>query len=142
MEDPPTRSAASGSEVRIPSSGKRVFSIGYKRRILDQLDACSHLGDKAALLRREGLYSSYITKWRLQVARNDDTPKNKRGGRPRLSAAEREARALRAENQRLKKELERAKLAMEVQKKLLMLLESISPDTSSDPSNSTPSNDS
>jgi len=139
MEETPTTSPSTQAEIVVPPSGKRVFSLTYKRRILNQLDACSHLGEKSALLRREGLYSSYISKWRTQVA-NDDNPttsKNK-GGRPKLSKAERENRALRKENQRLKKQLERANLAMSVQKKLTELLESYSPETSDDDSNSKP----
>jgi transposase len=125
MEDTPSAIP----EVEVPPSGKRVFSMAYKRRILDKLDACSHMGEKAALLRREGLYASYVTKWRRQLAQNDPIPSAKKtparkarnkGGRPRLSRAEREARpsglSLRVENERLKKELERANLAIAVQK--------------------------
>jgi len=120
MEETPTSSPVPQSEIVVPPSGKRVFSLAYKRRILDQLDACSHLGEKSALLRREGLYSSYISKWRRQVA-NDDNPMTRstqrnKGGRPTLSKAERENRALRKENERLKKQLERANLAISVQK--------------------------
>lgn len=147
MEDTPSAIP----EVEVPPSGKRVFSMAYKRRILDKLDACSHMGEKAALLRGEGLYASYVTKWRRQLAQNDPIPSAKKtpsrkarnkGGRPRLSRAEREARpsglSLRVENERLKKELERANLAIAIQKKLCELLESFSPPTSNDPSNSKP----
>ena len=45
----------------------------YKTSILDQLSACSVLGDKGALLRREGLYYSTITRWRRQMARKSKT---------------------------------------------------------------------
>lgn len=133
------------SEVEVPPSGKRVFSMAYKRRILDQLDACSYAGEKSALLRREGLYDSYVAKWRQQLAQKDKPVKKSaarkvksKGGRPPLSDSEREARDLRAENERLKKELERAKLAIAVQKKLCELLESFSPQISDDSSNSKP----
>jgi transposase-like protein len=130
-------------EVRSQIPGRRVFSWAYKRRILDQLDACSVMGEKAALLRREGLYSSYITPWRRQLAKErKQRKKTTRGGRPRLTDAEREARQLRRENQQLKKELERARLAIEVQKKLSELLASYSPEPSVGDSNSKPSNDS
>jgi len=139
MEDTPTTTA----EVTLPTEGRRVYTLAYKRHILARIDACSHLGEKSALLRREGLYASYVTKWRQQLARHDkktpssNTPTNK-GGRPRLSQAERENRALRKENERLKKQLERAELAVDVQKKLLRLLDLSSPTNSTDSSNSGP----
>ena len=45
---------------------RRVFSTEYKLSILAEYDRCSESGDKGALLRREGLYSSIITDWRRQ----------------------------------------------------------------------------
>jgi transposase-like protein len=87
------------------------------------------------LLRRHGLFSSYISKWRKQVASNDNKPT----GRPKLSDLEKENRQLREENDRLKRTLERAELAAEVQKKLCELLVSCSTQISSDSSSSAPS---
>ncbi len=43
---------------------RRVFSAEYKRRVLEQADSCKGDGDIAALLRREGLYSSHLAAWR------------------------------------------------------------------------------
>jgi transposase-like protein len=43
---------------------RRKFSAAYKLAILDRYDACTGDGDKGALLRREGLYSSQVTDWR------------------------------------------------------------------------------
>jgi hypothetical protein len=43
---------------------RRRFSAAYKLAMLDKYDACTGDGDKGALLRREGLYSSQITEWR------------------------------------------------------------------------------
>jgi transposase-like protein len=45
---------------------RRVFSAEYKLAILAEYDACSESGEKGAILRREGLYSSLITDWRRQ----------------------------------------------------------------------------
>jgi transposase len=42
------------------------LSADYKLSILAEYDRCSEPGDKGALLRREGLYSSLITDWRRQ----------------------------------------------------------------------------
>ena len=46
---------------------RRRFSGEYKARILAQVDACKGRGEGAALLRREGLYSSHLTDWRKQL---------------------------------------------------------------------------
>jgi transposase-like protein len=45
---------------------RRRFSAEYKLKILREAEACSHLGEIGALLRREGLYSSNLTTWRTQ----------------------------------------------------------------------------
>lgn len=46
---------------------RRRFSTAEKLRILREADACAHeKGAVAALLRREGLYSSHLTSWRRQ----------------------------------------------------------------------------
>ena len=47
-----------------PKASRRRFSAKYKRRVLREVDACSESGEIAALLRREGLYSSHLTNWR------------------------------------------------------------------------------
>jgi len=43
---------------------RRSFTAEYKLAILEAYDACAGDGDKGALLRREGLYSSHIVEWR------------------------------------------------------------------------------
>jgi transposase-like protein len=140
MEDNPATGRVQRPETEVrPGTGRRQFTRAYKQRILALYDACDDQGGKSALLRREGLYSGYITNWRRQMAKTGS--KNTRG-RPRLTPAEREARELRAENERLKKRLERAELALDVQKKLLALLESYSPETNSASSNTEPSSSS
>ncbi len=51
----------------VPAQAKRrKFSGEYKRRILEEADKCTEPGEIGALLRREGLYSSNLTKWRRQ----------------------------------------------------------------------------
>lgn len=60
--------AASGKppapDPEVPSKRlRRRFSATYKRRILEQVDGCGP-GRIAALLRREGLYSSHLTTWK------------------------------------------------------------------------------
>jgi transposase-like protein len=105
---------------------KRSFSAEYKLAILAEYDAASESGEKGAILRREGLYSSLITDWRRQhrqgllkaaVGRSDGG----RGG-PSLS----ELAKLRAENERLRTKLAQAEIIIEVQGKVHALLEDIS----------------
>ncbi len=44
---------------------RRKFGAEYKMRILREAAACEGKpGELGALLRREGLYSSHLTKWR------------------------------------------------------------------------------
>jgi transposase-like protein len=105
---------------------RRVFSAEYKLAILAEYDAASESGEKGAILRREGLYSSLITDWRRQhrqgllkaaVGRSDGG----RGG-PSLS----EVAKLKAENERLRRQLAQAEVIIEVQGKVHALLEDIS----------------
>ena len=42
----------------------RQFSAACNRQILAQAEACTKPGSLGALLRREGLYSSYLAVWR------------------------------------------------------------------------------
>jgi transposase len=111
---------------------RRRFSPEYKLAILAEYDACSESGEKGAILRREGLYSSLITDWRRQhrqgllkaaVGRSDGG----RGG-PSLS----ELAKLRAENERLRSKLAQADAIIAVQGKVHALLEDISKSAASD----------
>ena len=105
---------------------RRVFTAEYKLSILAEYDRCSESGEKGAILRREGLYSSLITDWRRQhrqgllkaaVGRADGG----RGG-PTYS----ETMKLRAENERLRSKLAQAEAVINVQGKVHALLEEIS----------------
>src|SRR5256885_15532750 len=48
----------------LPKASRRTFSAAEKLRILNEADACTQPGQIGALLRREGLYSSHLVKWR------------------------------------------------------------------------------
>ncbi len=43
---------------------RRSFDADYKLTILAEYDRMTGSGEKGALLRREGLYSSHIVEWR------------------------------------------------------------------------------
>lgn len=105
---------------------RRVFTVDYKLAILAEYDRCTVPGDKGAMLRREGLYSSLITDWRRQHREGSlvATPGRSEGGRGGPSRSEVER--LRAENERLKKKLAKAEAIIEVQGKVQALLEELS----------------
>ena len=65
--DPAGRDAAGVEDPEVREQAKRRrFSAEYKLRIVREADACKGDGDVAALLRREGLYSSLLSSWRRQ----------------------------------------------------------------------------
>jgi len=54
-------------DPEVPEKPKRrQFTAAYKRSIVAQAEACRDDCAIGALLRREGLYSSYLTTWRRQ----------------------------------------------------------------------------
>lgn len=103
---------------------RRQFTAEYKLRVLREADACAP-GELGALLRREGLYSSHLTKWRRQRERGElaALAPQKRGRKPHQPdpAAERIA-ALERENARLRQRLQQAEKIIEVQKKVSEIL--------------------
>lgn len=111
---------------------RRTFTAKYKLEVLAAYDAAPD-GEKGAVLRREGLYSSHITEWRK--ARDAGalaglaTP---RGRKRRDPAAEQIAR-LQAEKQRLEQELAKTRFVVDVQAKLHALLETLSESADTDP---------
>ena len=101
---------------------RRQHSAEYKLRILQELDACSGKGEIGAVLRREGLYSSLVSKWREQREKGslNGLSGQKRG--PKVDPNAAELARLQRENKRLKEQLERAELIIEVQKKVARLM--------------------
>ncbi len=105
-----------------PKAKRRTFTAEYKLRILDETSACRTPGERGAILRREGLYSSHLTHWRRELrdgALAGLRPK-KRG--PKADPLALENAQLRREIEQLRAKLERAETILEVQKKLSSLL--------------------
>jgi transposase len=106
------------------TSGRRRFSAAYKAKIVRKADTCKEPGDIGALLRREGLYSSQLTKWRreyrlgAEAALTDD----KRGRKPTKNPLEPEVEKLRRELERTQKKLKQAELIIDFQKNLCEIL--------------------
>ena len=107
----------------LPRAKRRQFSAEYKLRILEEADACTKRGQIGALLRREGLYSSHLSKWRQQRTLGQlEGLSPKKRGRKAPDPAEVELARLRQENERLSARLEQAEIIIDVQKKLSRLL--------------------
>ncbi len=116
-----TTTALPDPEVR-PKAKHRQFTAEYKKRILDEADACTTPTQRGALVRREGLYSSHLTAWRRQRAQGalDGLAPKKRG--PKANPLATENARLQREIERLQAQLERAETIIEVQKKVSQLL--------------------
>jgi transposase len=109
----------------VPMAKRRQFTAEEKLRILEEADACTGPGEIGALVRREGIYTSYLSRWRK--ARDDGEltalGPQRRGPKPVTDAAvAKEVARLRRENERLQKRLDQAETIIEVQKKLSQLL--------------------
>jgi transposase-like protein len=118
----PAAAAVPDPEVRAVAK-RRQFSAAYKLSVLEQADRASGPGAIGALLRREGLYSSHLSTWRRERDAGALEALSRRGGRKARSTPEQKRVAvLEAKNARLQRELEQARLIIEVQKKLCMLL--------------------
>jgi transposase-like protein len=130
-----SETSTGGAEVPdpevVPQAKRRRFSAAYKKRILEEVDRCTQPGEIGALLRREGLYSSHLSKWREQRERGQLqglAPKKRGRKAATKSELETELRQLRQEQQRLQARLEQAETIIEVQKKLSQLLGLIPPE--------------
>ena len=93
---------------------RRRFTAAEKQRLLREVDACQGSGEIGALLRREGLYASYLTTWRRQREQGelDGLSPQKRGPKPDPQVIE--LAKLRRENERLQERLRQAELIIEV----------------------------
>ncbi len=102
----------------VAKARRKRFTAAEKLRILREGDACQGSGEIGALLRREGIYSSYLTTWRRQRERGelDGLAPQKRGPKPDPQAVE--IARLRRENARLQERVRRAELIIDVQKKV------------------------
>jgi hypothetical protein len=123
------------TETEVSSSAKRrFFTAEYKRKVLQEADACTKQGEIAALLRREGLYSSHLTAWRRlrEAGELSGLTARKRGPKPRpVDERDREIAQLKREVAKQTARAEKAELIAEIQKKLGELVGLKMPDPSS-----------
>lgn len=120
----PGRSPQTPDPEVLPKPKRRTFTAEYKADILAQADACAP-GQVGDLLRREGLYSSYLTDWRREReggAMNGLKPKKRGRKRNPDKELQDENEKLRRQVQGLENELYKARMVIDVQKKVAMLL--------------------
>ena len=119
------RSAAAAPDVEVVDKPtRRRFSPSYKLRVVEEADRCTEPGEVGQVLRREGLYSSHLTTWRKAAHSGSLRALSKRRGRKpsERNPLEGKVRKLERENTRLEKELEKARLIIDVQGKVAGLL--------------------
>jgi len=104
-----------------PKAQRRQFSAAYKLQIVQQAETCKGHGQLGALLRREGLYASHLSKWRR--AHRQGMLAATRGRKPDPDAElKQQIRRLERDNERLQNRLRQAEAIIEVQKKVSEIL--------------------
>ena len=107
---------------------RRTFTAEYKAQIVAEYDAAGH-GERGAILRREGLYSSHITEWRKAAQAGAVTalgPKSK-------DRRDREIEQLRVRAEKAETELARTRAALDIVGKAHALLEMLSESADTEP---------
>jgi transposase-like protein len=123
LENPNGNVKEAMPNTEVVTKGKRKrFTAAEKLRILREVEACRGSGEIGALLRREGIYSSYLTTWRKQreLGELDGLSPHKRGPKPNPEAIQ--LAKLRREHERLQERMRRAELIIDVQKKVARML--------------------
>jgi transposase len=123
----PDRPSRPDPDDPAPRPTRRTFPAEYKLAIVAEYEQAAN-GEKGAILRREGLYSSHIIEWTrardagaLDPAGASAAPK-----RPRKSAEQVEVEKLRRANEKLKSDLTKTQTALDIMGKLHALLEELS----------------
>jgi len=120
-----TRAGVSGRDPEVLERPiRRRFTAEYKERIVREAEACTQWGEIGALLRREGLYSSHLDKWRRKLGQGGRgaLEEARRGRKPKRTALEVENEKLRKHNARLEGRLRQAETIIEIQKKVSEIL--------------------
>ncbi len=111
-------------ETRPPK--QRRYTASYKLRLIELADACGAPGELASLLRKEGIYSSTLTDFRKQKARGDLDRKSGSGRPSKASVSEsqtlKQLAVSEREIRRLRRELEKARILLDLQKKVSELM--------------------
>ena len=124
---------SSSTEVRSRKE-HRTFSAEEKVRILAEYDGARSPLERAALIRREGVYSSLISNWRKQLRTGSPAKR----GRPANPHSAENAR-LRKELERLQRRLAKSEMTVAALGKAHALLQMIAGESNADEERSSPS---
>jgi transposase-like protein len=131
-EGPAASSGPRSSDGPSPRPSRRSFSAQYKLAIVAEYENAPN-GEKGAVLRREGLYSSHVIEWtRARDAgalTDSSTPSadpQRPQKRPKRSAEMVELERLRARNAKLESDLLKTRTALDIMGKAHALLEQLS----------------
>ncbi len=98
---------------------RRRFTAEFKLKLLEELDRCSVVSERGAIIRREGLFSSQISDWRqARDAGALGALNQKRGRKKKQDPKDDEITSLQATVEALQSKLAQAEAIMEVQKKV------------------------
>jgi transposase len=104
----------------IQKAARRRFTTDYKSRIALEAESCSEPGEIGALLRREGIYSSVLARWRRQLREESLSSSKKSNGK---TSPTEQLKRLQRENERLKEKLRQAELIIDIQKKVSEMIQ-------------------
>jgi transposase len=114
---------------------RRTFSPEYKLAIVTEYQNAAN-GEKGAILRREGLYSSHVIEWTrardagvLTSGSGNTAPSTKH---PKKTAEQIELEKLRRQNEKLTSDLAKTRIALDIMGKAHALLEELSESAEND----------
>lgn len=123
-DDQSARSASAADPA--PRPARRVFSREYKLAIVAEYENAPN-GEKGAILRREGLYSSHVIEWtRARDAGALTGGPADSAKRPKRTAEQVELEKLRRRTAKLEADLTKTRLALDIMGKAHALLEELS----------------
>jgi transposase-like protein len=122
--------AAAGGPDPAPKPTRRAFSPAYKLAMVAAYESAPN-GEKGALLRREGLYSSHIIEWARArdaglLGKPGQETNSGPAGRSKKSSEQLELEKLRRQNEKLQADLKKTRMALDIMGKAHALLEELS----------------
>jgi transposase len=119
--------ASSATQESVERRPRRKFSVADKMRIVNAAESALRSGERGALealMRREGVYSSLLTKWRQLFAEAGPAGlvAGKPGRKPKLDAQNTQLQDAAKQIRKLERQLKVANLVIDLQKKAHAIL--------------------
>ena len=135
VSTPSDGQSRSASADPAPRPTRRVFNPEYKLAMLAEYENAPN-GQKGAILRREGLYSSHIIEWTRArdagVLTSGPAEPATPTKRAKKTAEQIELEKLRRRNERLESDLKKTRMALDIMGKAHALLEELSESAEND----------